>query len=321
MTTAYLIDTQNPTGYAQVIDELVNGSVTRTYAYGLQRISQNQVISGNWTPSFYGYDAHGNVRYLTSAASTVTDTYQYDAFGNLIASTGSTPNNYRFSSEPFDPALGMYQMRARWYRQAAGRFASRDPLDGVCCTPLSWDPYMYSLQNPVNNSDPTGRATLAAPPPVTAPPSVRGADGVVLEYAFVLATVASAAKIGGAVIGDTIQCGAEYYGSKVIALVEGGPITRVARCRVTAGPNTMPHKPRPGAVPWEFNPDDVRTDPDSGWDCNPALTECTKRCDNGNTSYLHFDDGIKFNEGRHWDYKDCNGKPWKIWPDGTMTPA
>jgi YD repeat-containing protein len=96
VTTKYLVDTQNPTGYAQVIDELANGSVTRTYAYGLQRISQNQLIGGAWTLSFYGYDAHGNVRYLTNAASTVTDTYQYDAFGNLLRSTGSTPNNYRF---------------------------------------------------------------------------------------------------------------------------------------------------------------------------------------------------------------------------------
>ena len=76
-----LVDTQNPTDYAQVIDELVNGSVTRTYAYGLQRISQNQLISSAWTPSLYGYDAHGSVRYLTNAASTGTDNYEYDAFG------------------------------------------------------------------------------------------------------------------------------------------------------------------------------------------------------------------------------------------------
>jgi len=37
--------------------------------------------------------------------SSVTDTYKYDAFGNLIASTGSTPNNYLFSGEQL-PAEG-----------------------------------------------------------------------------------------------------------------------------------------------------------------------------------------------------------------------
>jgi hypothetical protein len=52
----------------------------------------------------------------------------------------------------------MYQMRARWYRQATGRFASRDPLEGVLCCGLSWNPYIYVTDNPVNAVDPTGRA-------------------------------------------------------------------------------------------------------------------------------------------------------------------
>jgi YD repeat-containing protein len=33
VTTKYLVDTLNPTGYAQALDELVTGSVMRTYAY------------------------------------------------------------------------------------------------------------------------------------------------------------------------------------------------------------------------------------------------------------------------------------------------
>jgi len=41
-TTKFLVDMQNPTRLPQVMDETVNGSVTRTYAYGLQRISGNQ---------------------------------------------------------------------------------------------------------------------------------------------------------------------------------------------------------------------------------------------------------------------------------------
>ncbi len=48
-TTKYLVDALNPTGQTQVVDELVNGAVTRTYTYGLQRISENQLIGGNWT--------------------------------------------------------------------------------------------------------------------------------------------------------------------------------------------------------------------------------------------------------------------------------
>jgi len=59
-TTKYLVDDLNPTGYKQVMDELINGSVPRTYAYGLQLISENQLVGSTWTPSFYGYDGHGH---------------------------------------------------------------------------------------------------------------------------------------------------------------------------------------------------------------------------------------------------------------------
>src|SRR5271165_5621369 len=60
VTTNYLVDTQNPTGYAQVVDELQNGTVTRTYSYGIERISEKQLAG----VSFYGYDGHGSVRQL-----------------------------------------------------------------------------------------------------------------------------------------------------------------------------------------------------------------------------------------------------------------
>src|SRR5438034_5586739 len=67
-TTKYLVDTLNPTGLPQVLDETVNSSVTRTYGYGVQRISENQLNGSTWTPSFYGYDGHRNVRFLTNSA-------------------------------------------------------------------------------------------------------------------------------------------------------------------------------------------------------------------------------------------------------------
>jgi YD repeat-containing protein len=82
VTTQYLVESDlNPTGYPQVFDELnSSGVVTRTYTYGLQRISENlnPAFTGNstWTPSFYGYDGGGNVRQLTNASGSVTDSYE-----------------------------------------------------------------------------------------------------------------------------------------------------------------------------------------------------------------------------------------------------
>jgi RHS repeat-associated protein len=122
VTTHYLVDDLNPTGYAQLVEELVSGAVQREYTYGLQRISQNQIVNNTWTPSFYGYDGMGNVRQLTNASGAITDKYDYDAFGNLLNKTGSTSNNYLYRGEQYDSDLGLYYLRARYMNSLTGRF-------------------------------------------------------------------------------------------------------------------------------------------------------------------------------------------------------
>jgi RHS repeat-associated protein len=154
--TTYLVDTLNPTGYSQVLDELVSGSVTKTYTYGLQRISENQLSGSTWTPTFYGYDGHGNVRFLTSSTGTVGNTYQYDAFGMTVANTGTTANSYLFSGERFDTGLNLYHLRARYYNQATGRFETMDPYQGKISNPGTLHKYVFTGNNPVNWVDPSG---------------------------------------------------------------------------------------------------------------------------------------------------------------------
>jgi RHS repeat-associated protein len=158
VTTKYLIeDDVNPTGYPQVFDELANGVVTRTYTYGLQRISQEQVVNNTWTTSFYGYDGGGSVRQLTNSTGAITDTYEYDAYGNLLNSTGTTPNVYKYRGEAYDSDLGLYYLRARWMNPITGRFMSRDPYDGYIGIPVTLHKYLYAGSDPVNHVDPRGR--------------------------------------------------------------------------------------------------------------------------------------------------------------------
>src|SRR3989454_2186063 len=137
-----------------------------------------------WTPSFSGSDGHGTVRFLTNSAGTVTDTYQYDAFGRLIA-TGNTPNNYMYSGEQFDSNVGLYYLRARYLNQATGRFWARDPVEGKQCCGLSWNPYIYVKDNAVNAIDPTGRSALL--------------DGVYVDLARPLITLRTVVWYGCAV--------------------------------------------------------------------------------------------------------------------------
>ena len=156
-TTKYLVDTLNPTGHSQVLDELVSGAVTKTYTYGLQRISENQLSGSTWTPTFYGYDGHGNVRFTTNTAGTVGNTYQFDGFGMPIASTGTITNSYLYSGERFDSNLNLYHLRARYYNMLTGRFETMDPAAGNIFDPATLHKYVYTGDNPVNWRDPSGR--------------------------------------------------------------------------------------------------------------------------------------------------------------------
>jgi RHS repeat-associated protein len=164
VTTQYLVDDLNPTGYSQVLDELTgpigSGVVQRTYTYGLQRISQDQYISNAWLLSYYQYDGGGSVRQLTNSTGQVTDSYEYDAFGNSFTKQGTTPNNYLYRGEQYDSDLGLYYLRARYYNPTTGRFMSRDPLSGQAKDPASLHKYLYANGDPVNGIDPSGRGAM-----------------------------------------------------------------------------------------------------------------------------------------------------------------
>jgi RHS repeat-associated protein len=134
--------------------------VQRQYTYGHTLISQRRRVGDGWESSFYSTDGHGSVRQLTDTAGAVTDTYTYDAFGKLIASTGATPNPYLYTGERFDADLGLYHLRARHYDAERGRFVSVDPYPGQIDEPISLHKYLYAHADPVNLIDPSGLSAM-----------------------------------------------------------------------------------------------------------------------------------------------------------------
>ena len=156
VTTKYLVDTNNLTGYAQVVEELQNNQVVKSYTYGHDLISQRQ-SSG---VSFYNYDGHGSVRGLSNTSGSITDTYDYDAFGTIINQTGTTANNYLYAGEQFDADLGFYYNRARYLNTVTGRFISQDSYEGSA-DPSSLHKYLYAKNNPANRTDPSGNFSIS----------------------------------------------------------------------------------------------------------------------------------------------------------------
>ena len=128
------------------------GSVQAYYTIGADLISQER--DGN--VSVYLYDGHGSVVGLANESGVVTDTYSYDAFGNLLKYTGSTKNCYRYCGEQFDETTGLYYLRARYMDTSTGRFISQDTYQGTINDPVSLHKYLYANSNPVTYSDPSG---------------------------------------------------------------------------------------------------------------------------------------------------------------------
>ena len=128
------------------------GSVQAYYTIGADLISQER----DGKVSVYLYDGHGSVVGLANESGVITDTYCYDAFGNLLKSKGSTKNCYRYCGEQFDETTGLYYLRARYMDTTTGRFISQDSYQGSINGPVSLHKYLYANANPVTYSDPSG---------------------------------------------------------------------------------------------------------------------------------------------------------------------
>lgn len=155
----YLVDTNNHTGYAQVVEEKdSNDTLTRVNLFGHDLVATNFLTEG--CQRYYQYDGLGSVRALSDKDGDITDEYTYDAFGLLLSSTGSSPNNYLYTGEQWDADLGMYFLRARYMNVQTGRFHTMDTYEGRNGEPLTLHKYLYAHANPVSYYDPSGYFSL-----------------------------------------------------------------------------------------------------------------------------------------------------------------
>ena len=154
-TTTFL---NNPNqAYDEVLEQYAQGGVlAATYIQGLDLLFEDR--SG--ARSFYVTDNIGSTRALTNSAGAVTDTYTYDAFGNLIGGVQVTGNPFLFAGQWFDSSIGQYYDRARFYNQSVGRFDSMDSDPGNPGNPISENLFAYASDDPALFTDPTGHESL-----------------------------------------------------------------------------------------------------------------------------------------------------------------
>ena len=138
VTTSFLFDG------GSVLLEKQGGSTTATYTYGNALIRKD-----GETPLF---DGLGSERTVTNASQAVTASLTLSAFGQTVASSGSSSSAYQFgatSGYRTEGDAGLTLVGCRFYDAQVGRFVTRD-------TYLNQAPYAYCNGDPVNALDPSG---------------------------------------------------------------------------------------------------------------------------------------------------------------------
>ncbi len=155
ITTYYWdVDTDNV-----FLEEDENGDVVAEYTQEPDLHGELIAQKRDGQVSFYHYDGQGSTLALTDENGAITDTYTYSAFGETIASTGTTVNPYRYIGSrgyQYNEETNDYYVRERVYEPAIARWMSVDPIfpdDGP-------NAYMYVNNSPATVVDASG---LCAP--------------------------------------------------------------------------------------------------------------------------------------------------------------
>jgi RHS repeat-associated protein len=128
---------------------------TRTSSFGASTNLTTVILAISQPPTvlFYQSDQLGSNRMLTDSAGVVRGTFSYDAYGNLIGSSGSYSTPLGWAGQYRDAETGLTYLRARYYDPVTAQFMSRDPA-----LSSTRSPYAYVANNPLNASDASGRS-------------------------------------------------------------------------------------------------------------------------------------------------------------------
>ena len=153
-----------------------NGTDTYTYVYnGSQLVQMTRgtdvlyfdhatgTVTWNGVTYYYVYNLQGDVIAILDSAGTAVVNYVYDAWGNLVDTSGYTThplgtlNPLTYRAYTYDHETGLYYLQSRYYSPEIGRFINADMLVANAGGELLGNNmFAYCFNNPVNMVDSAG---------------------------------------------------------------------------------------------------------------------------------------------------------------------
>jgi RHS repeat-associated protein len=157
-------------------DEMVNGQPRSFISRRISTPAGEATRRGAHGPWVFEIGEDRGNRWFTDREGTFVQDVDYRPYGDTT-STGAQPGSLLYSHQMWNggdalTAFGVTHLGARIYDPAIGRFLSRDPLL-LPSTATRTNPYAFAMNDPVNNSDPTG---LDCDGPECRPPGGGGSD-------------------------------------------------------------------------------------------------------------------------------------------------
>jgi len=118
-------------------------------------------IDGSNQATYMLDDAVKSVRGLTDGTGALTGSSDYDVFGG-VRSTSGTTSTFGFTGEQADAETGFSFLRARYMNPSIGRFVSIDTVQPNARGTPGYNLYSYVANNPTTWTDPTGHYSVGA---------------------------------------------------------------------------------------------------------------------------------------------------------------
>jgi RHS repeat-associated protein len=144
-----------------IVESDLSGTLNEEYIYfGGKRIARRDLPSG--AVHYYFSDHLNSTNLVYSSSGTLEEESYFGPYGEARDYTIGSQNHFKFTGKERDTESGLDYFGARHYGNSLGRFVAPDAalVDQFENNPQSWNLYVYSRNNPLKQSDPSGQSCV-----------------------------------------------------------------------------------------------------------------------------------------------------------------